>query len=163
MNMLVETLSTVGTHPAAWACVALVAALAAHAAWVGARCPYVRGTVTAGREEALARTQSPYIAGPGYALVILAGIALMVTGLAMMARAVEPVLAFAILAAGIVVVQVAPARLRLSEGYDRVIAAELQGPDAVAFARERLRDLHKAHVAMTGAIAVLLAAGLVAF
>ncbi|MEL6266687.1 MAG: hypothetical protein AAFR52_13740, partial [Pseudomonadota bacterium] len=124
---------------------------------------HIRGTAQVDPHDAASRVGQPVVAGIGYFLVMLAGIAAIMVALSMMAQGMTPVAAFAVLAAGIVVVQIAPVILRLRESYDRVIAAQLQGPEAVAFARERLRNLHTAGILLCVGIALLLALGLLAF
>ncbi|MEO1773543.1 MAG: hypothetical protein AAFS07_01190 [Pseudomonadota bacterium] len=160
MNMLLETLNTVGSHPVPWIVVAFVILGALAVMRKRATCPHLRGTATVSYEEAKARLDQPFVAGAGYAFTIVIGIAAMVTGLAMIANSIAPVAAFVVLSAGIVTVQIAPHFLRLREGYDRVIAARAEGPDALAFARERVEDTYTGLIAMSVGIAVVLSLGL---
>lgn len=162
MNMLLETLANVGSHPVPWICVLIVALGAVLAARKCHTCQHLSGTAEVDYKDAKARLDQPFVAGAGYALVIVVGIVAMLISLAMIASSIAPVTAFVVLTAGVVTVQIAPIVLRMREGYDRVIAAEAQGPDAVAFARERLRDIYSALIAMSLGIAAIMALGLLA-
>ncbi|MGF1551080.1 MAG: hypothetical protein ACFBWO_01100 [Paracoccaceae bacterium] len=163
MMMLTETCRAVAAHPAPWALIAALVLAAVYGVIHLRYCPFVRGTARVSRTEALARLASPWIAGPAYALIMIGGIALMLAGLVLIANAAEPVAAFLTLARGIAVVQGAPVWLRLREAYDRVIAAEAEGAEAVAFARSRLVNLHLAGIATVLAIAGMLALALTVF
>lgn len=160
MNMLLETLASVGSHPVPWICVLIVALGALVAARKCQVCEHLDGSAEVDLADAQARLDRPFVAGPAYALSIILGIIAMLTGLALIAASIAPVTAFVVLTVGIVTVQIAPIMLRLSENYDRVIAAQAEGMDAVEFARERLRSSYSALIAMSLAISLIMAIGL---
>lgn len=163
MNRLIEVCRTVADHPVSWVVIGALVAVALYGVLHMRYCPHVRGTATVSDGEAAARLASPWIAGPGYALVLLAGIALMLTAFGMIAMGTRPVVSFVTLSLGIAVVQGAPVWLRLREAYDRVVAAGAEGPEAVAFARERLVGMHYAGIATVLAVAAMLALALLVF
>lgn len=142
MNMLLETLGEVGQHGLTWAVIGLLAVLAVGRLYGWLACPYSCRTVTISREAAQAALMRPLIVGPRYVLAMIAGIGAMLAGLAMISQGQHPALAFALVVAGVFVVQTEPARLRLHEAVTRTIAAELSGPEAQAAAHERLRYSH---------------------
>ncbi|MEM6487655.1 MAG: hypothetical protein AAF677_05180 [Pseudomonadota bacterium] len=163
MTMLAENLGLVSGHWIAWLAVGLVALMGVYGIWHAHNCPYVQGKADVDPTDAAVRLDRPFVAGPGYAAVLMAGIAMMMAGLYLMGTANAPLSAFLVLVIGIVTVQLAPVFLRLTEGYDRVIAASAEGEDASSFARERLYDLHIGGVAMAFGISALLALVLLAF
>ncbi|MEM6972571.1 MAG: hypothetical protein AAF577_07175 [Pseudomonadota bacterium] len=163
MNMLIETLGMVSTTWVAWIPVVLITLAALYGMIHIRLCPHIRGTAAVEPHEAAARLHQPFVAGTTFFLVMALGIAAMLVGLSMTADAKSPVTAFLILAAGIIIVQVAPIMLRLREAYDRVMAAHLEGEEAVQLATERLRDLHLGGIAMSLGIAALLSVGLLVF
>ncbi|MEM9781259.1 MAG: hypothetical protein AAF899_02180 [Pseudomonadota bacterium] len=163
MNMLIETLGMVGSHWTAWIPVVLITLAACYGVVHIRICPHINGTADVAPKEAASRLNQPYVAGPSFFIVMALGISAMLVGLVMTAKAELPVAAFLILASGIVIVQVAPIILRLREAYDRVMAAHLEGTEAVQLATERLRDLHLGGIAMSLGIAAMMAVGLLAF
>ncbi|MEM7496449.1 MAG: hypothetical protein AAF371_00490 [Pseudomonadota bacterium] len=163
MNMLIETLSKVSSHPIAWLCVAAVASMALLSVVHFAMCPFVKGRYDPDEKRALRHLDRPVIAGPRYFLVMTSGILSMIAGLWMIATETHPLIAFFIVAAGICIVQIAPLRLRLHEAYDRVVAADRESAEAGEVARARLKGLHYVNIAMSTAIAMLLALALLTF
>ncbi|MEM6945596.1 MAG: hypothetical protein AAF416_01430 [Pseudomonadota bacterium] len=163
MNMLLETLTEVSSHPAAWLCVLAVASVAILSAIHCVMCPFVRGTEGSSDGFVPRYLDKPIIAGPVYFFVMLAGIIAMIAGLAMIADGKAPLIAFFIISAGICVVQIAPLRVRLAEAYDRIMAAQMISPDEVEIARERLRVMHYFNIAMSAGIAAVLAVALLSF
>lgn len=163
MNMLIETLGMVSRDPLAWAGVGLMLLLGLVSAWQWVACPHLCGRAVVDPTEARTRIDRPFVAGPGFFLAMLAGIAAILTGLGLISAAVQPVNAFLLVLVGVYIVQTTPIRLRIREAVDRVIVAETEGADAVAIARDRLRSGHLYLVAMNLILAGTVSAGLLAF
>ncbi len=142
MNMLIETLQQVANSPYSWGVVALIGAVALFSFYQWRACPYLCRTKAISLEESRKRLDRPFVAGPQFVVVMLAGIAAMLTGLGLVAHVVNPPLALLLIVAGVVAVQIAPALLHIQESVARVVTAQCQGPDAVAAAEERLRYAH---------------------
>ena len=163
MNMLVETLDKASAHPAIWIGICLIAAHGIVAFWQWRTCPYICGRALISREEAMARLSNPFLAGPRFFATMLAGIAAVLAGLALIDADIEPVYALLLVIAGVFVVQTEPARLRISEAIARVVAAEAAGTEAVQIAQKRLRDSHLWFVSLNFILALAMAAGVLAF
>ncbi|MEO0822732.1 MAG: hypothetical protein AAF074_20175 [Pseudomonadota bacterium] len=163
MNMLIETLGMVSSSPLSWGGVGAMLLFAAYSLVVWYRCPHIAGTASVNLADAQSRLDKPFAAGPRYFFMMVLGIASMLTGLAMIANDFLPVKGFLIVVAGVFVVQITPLRLRLRESYDRVIAAECEGPEAVEVARDRLRDVHLSNIVVNLFIAIALASALLIF
>lgn len=163
MKMLVETLDKAGADPLVWAAVGLIAVHGVFAAWQWRRCPYLCRTARITRAEAEAKLRNPFIAGPRFFLTMLAGIAALLVGLVLVEAGRDPGYALLIVIAGVFVVQIEPARLRLSEAVARVVASEAAGPEQVLIAHKRLRDSHLWFVALNFVLVMAMVAGLAAF
>lgn len=142
MKMLFGQLAAVSDSPIAWGLLALLAGFALVSLWNWYRCPYLCRSRAISQEDARAALERPFAAGPGFLLIMLAGIGATLGGLTLIAEGIRPALAFVLLLAGVFVMQTAPARLALSESTLRVIAAEPEGPEAQAAARSRLASSH---------------------
>ena len=105
-------------------------------------CPYLHRTKDITEGESQARLDQPFVAGPRFVLIMLAGIVAIIAGLAMVSQQVSPTLALLLIVLGVFAVQIEPAVLRIRESVDRVVAAQVQGPDQIAAAEERLRYAH---------------------
>lgn len=163
MNMLLDTLDQVGAHPATWGVIAALGLFASVSLYGWLVCPYSARRATISREAAREALSKPFIVGPRYVIAMIAGIAAMLTGLWMIAQAINPPLAFALVVAGLFVVQTEPARLRLREAVNRTIAAELAGAEAQLSAQERLRYSHLWLVSLHFLLLVAVTAGVLAF
>lgn len=163
MNMLVDTLAKAGDHPSVWVAIGLIVAHGVFALVQWRTCPYCCGKAKITREEAEERMRSPFLAGPRFLVTMLAGIALVLSGLWLIDADIEPVYAFLLVIAGVFVIQIEPARLRLSESVARVVASETSGPEAMIIARKRLSDSHLWYVALNFVLAAGMTAGILAF
>jgi len=163
MKMLVDTLDQASGEPLVWGAIALIAVHGIVAAVHWKSCPYLCGTARISREDAEARLKNPFLAGPRFFLMMLAGIAALVTGLLMIDHAIAPAFALMLVIAGVFVVQIEPARLRVSEAVARVIASEAAGPEQAMIAHKRLRDSHLWFVGLNFVLVIAMVAGLAAF
>ena len=142
MTALIETLHQASANPYAWAVVCLIALVAAISVYKWRTCPYLCHTADISQEQSQAQVDRPFVAGPRFVIVMLAGIAAMVVGLTLVSRQVYPALALLMIAVGVFAVQTEPALLQIRESVKRLIAAQVQGLDQVAAAEERLRYAH---------------------
>lgn len=163
MKMLVETLDRASGDPLVWGAIGLIVLHGLVAAYKWFRCPYLCGTARISREEAQAKLRNPFLAGPRFFLTMLGGIAALVGGLVLIEAGREPGHALLLIMAGVFVVQIEPARLRLSEAVARVIACEAANPEQALIAHKRLRDSHLWFVALNFVLAIAMVAGLMAF
>jgi hypothetical protein len=142
MNMLIETLQQVANSPYSWGVVALIAAVALFSLYKWRACPYLCHTKAISLDDSRQQLDRPFVAGPRFVVVMLAGIAAIVTGLGLVAHVVNPPLALLLIVAGVIAVQIEPALLRIEESVARVVTAQFEGPDAITAAEERLRYAH---------------------
>ena len=163
MNMLIETLQQVANSPYSWGVVALIAAVALFSLYKWRACPYLCHTKAISLDESHEQLDRPFVAGPRFVVVMLAGIAAIVTGLGLVSHVVNPPLALLLIVAGVIAVQIEPALLRIEESVARVVTAQCQGPDAVAAAEERLRYAHLWLVTANFTILVAVVLTLLAF
>jgi hypothetical protein len=163
MNMLIETLQQVANSPYSWGVVALIAAVALFSLYKWRACPYLCHTKAISLDESHEQLDRPFVAGPRFVVVMLAGIAAIVTGLGLVSHQVNPPLALLLIVAGVIAVQIEPALLRIEESVARVVTAQCQGPDAVAAAEERLRYAHLWLVTANFTILVAVVLTLLAF
>lgn len=163
MYMLVETLQSLGESPLAWGVVGLLGAAAGISAWRYRSQQRCTDGTFGDRDAARAYLDSRIAAGPQYLVAMLAGIAAMIAGLAMIAGDMHAELGFFVLVAGICTVQLVPLRQRIRIADARVAAAASDDADQREVARENLRDAHRAMVAGNVLLALLVALGLMAF
>ncbi|MCL5775523.1 hypothetical protein M1105_00750 [Limibaculum sp. FT325] len=163
MKMLVDTLDQASNDPLVWGAVGLIAlhGIGATVKWL--RCPYLCRTAQITRDEAEARLRNPFIAGPRFFVVMLMGIAALVAGLVLIDAGRIPNYALLLVIAGVFVVQIEPARLRVSEAVARVVASEAATPEQMTIAHKRLRDSHLWFVALNFVLVIAMVAGLAAF
>jgi len=163
MNMLIETLHQVGTNPYSWVVVALIAAVALFSLYHWLRCPYLNHRREITRTDLAAESDRPFVAGPRFVIVMLAGIGAIFTGLGMILHHLYPPLALLLIVVGVLAVQIEPALLRIRGAVTRLIGAQLEGPEAVASAEERLRYAHIGVVSTSFVILFAAVLGLLAF
>ncbi len=142
MNMLIETLQQASANPYSWGIVGLIALVAAISLIKFRTCPYLHRTIEISPSESQSQVDQPFVAGPRFVIVMLAGIAAILTGLSMVSQQVDPLLALLLIVLGVFAVQIEPAMLRIRESVARLVAAQVQGSDQVAAAEERLRYAH---------------------
>lgn len=163
MNMLVENLRIVSESPLAWSVLAILAVFGIASAWRWSRCPILAGTMVATPEAARAITIEGEDTGPRFFLTMLAGIAVTIAGITLIANGIRPALAFCLLVAGVFVIQTEPARLQLREAERRALAATAEGGAALEDARAQLRTGHIWLFAINLLIVLAVTAGLLAF
>jgi hypothetical protein len=163
MNMLIETLQQVANSPYSWGVVALIAAVALFSLYKWRACPYLCHTKAISLDESHEQLDRPFVAGPRFVVVMLAGIAAIVTGLGLLSHVVNPPLALLLIVAGVIAVQIEPALLRIEESVARVVSAQCEGPDAITAAEERLRYAHLWLVTANFTILVAVVLTLLAF
>jgi hypothetical protein len=161
--MLVETLRAVGENPYSWAIVGLIAAATLFSLYQFRTCPYLHRTRAIPPEESAASLDRPFIAGPRFVVVMLAGIAAILAGLTMLSHEANPPLALLLIVLGVFAVQIEPALLQIREAVKRVIAAQFQGPEAIAAAEDRLRNAHIWLMMTSFTILIAVVLALVAF
>ena len=81
----------------------------------------------------------------------------------MIAYGIKPTIALGLLVLGVVVVQTEPARLRIRESTNRVIAMNDRGGQALLIARQRLQGDHRELVIMNVVLLFALIAALLTF
>jgi hypothetical protein len=163
MNMLVDTLHQVGESPYSWAIVGLIAAATLFSLFKFRTCPYLHHTKAIPPEESAASLDRPFAAGPRFVLVMLAGIAAILTGLTMLSHEINPPLALLFIVFGVFAVQIEPALLQIQEAVKRVTAAHAQGPEAITAAEDRLRNAHVWLVMTSFTILIAVVLALLAF
>jgi len=151
VTMLIEELQALSADWRSWLVVGLLALVSLYSVGEYFRCPYARGTARIDDDEMQAAQRTGTVAGPRFALTMLAAVALTLTGLFMIAEGVKPALALAALVTGIVLIQTEPPRLRARE-YRTLVAARRDGPpEALADARYRLRTSYR-ELALTNVV-----------
>ena len=163
MNMLIETLQRASANPWSWGVVALIGAVAMFYLYQWRTCPYLCHRRQITPEESAVQLDQPFVAGPRFVVVMLAGIASVLAGLAMVSYEANPPLALLLIVLGVFAVKTEPALLQLRESVNRVVAAQLQGPEAVSAAEERLNSAHLWMVATNFLILFAAIAALLAF
>lgn len=163
MNDLVDQLGIVADNPWSWLVVAVMAAFAAHSIVIVMICPFAHGTAEISDEALEKARAAPFTPGARYVLTMLAGIALALAGLAMIASGFSPFVALSALVAGLILTQTEPVRLMIREHRLRVVANR-DAPDEVKTGtRDRLLAGHRTLAATNVAILIALTAGLLAF
>ncbi len=142
MRNLIETLQQASANPYSWAIVALIALVAVISLIKFRTCPYLRHTKEISAGESQSQIDRPFVAGPRFVIVMLAGILAILIGLSMVSKQASPTLALLLIVLGVFAVQIEPALLRIRESVARLVAAQVQGPDQTAAAEERLRYAH---------------------
>jgi hypothetical protein len=122
--------------------VALIAAVALFSLYKWRACPYLCHTKAISPEDSREQLDRPFVAGPRFVIVMLAGIAAIVTGLGMVSHVVNPPLALLLIVTGVFAVQVEPALLQIQKSVARLVTAQFEGADTVTAAEERLRYAH---------------------
>lgn len=143
MNMLLEELQALAADPRSWAVVAVMLFVSGRSFFVMLWCPHVRGVSNISDDQVAQAQSNPFEPGMRFGFMMVIGIALTVLGLFMIASGTQPTLALAALVAGIVAVQTEPARLRIRESKQRLIARRDAAADVLAIERDRLSGSHR--------------------
>ena len=163
MNMLIDEVQMLAGSLETWIVVGVMAMVAVQSLATMFMCPYVHGKKEFSEEQIVDAQSRRFIAGPRFAMAMVAGIVMLLTGLFMIAGGLKPTLALALLVIGIVIVQTEPVRLRIRESMLRVVAMQARGGAAAETARLRLRGDHQNLVFMNIAIVLCLITALLAF
>lgn len=163
MNMLINELQSLSADWRSWIVVGCMAVLALASVAARLGCPHVRGVYDPTDEEVKAAQSAKFSAGWRFGVMIVAGIALTLAGLFMIAGGIRPALALGALVLGILIIQTEPARLQIRENQRQVIGSRDAGAAVLAGARARLRTSHQSLVLVNVVLLVALVAGLVAF
>jgi hypothetical protein len=163
VNPLIDSLQEAAATPYSWAIAGLILAVALHTVYRWRSCPYLNHTKAISPAESRAELDRPFVAGPRFVLVMLAGLGAIFAGLFMVSHQVDPPLALLLIVAGVFAVQIEPALLHVRESVARLVSAHLEGPDAVAAAEERLRYAHIGMVTTNVVILIALVLILLAF
>lgn len=163
MNMLVMTLQTLGQNPFAWGAVGVLAVIALISLWRYRTCDQLCEDPAGDREQARAYLNRRVAEGPRYFLLMIAGIAAMIAGLALIAGDVRPAIGFFVLVAGALIVQTEPLRQRIRTAAARVIAAGGGDADRRGVAQASLRDSHRSLVTANFLLVAALTLMLLAF
>lgn len=163
MTLLVDALHAAAADPYSWVVVGLIGAAALFSLYKLRTSPYLHGTRSFPAGESQASLNRPFAAGPRFVVVMLAGIAAILTGLWMILREVNPPVALLSIVVGVFAVQVEPALLQIQEAVQRIAAARNQGAEAIAAAEDRLRDAYRWLVMISFTILIAVVAALLAF
>jgi uncharacterized membrane protein YfcA len=162
MNMLIQTLQQASANPYSWAIVAMLALVTLYSIYKWRACPYLCHVKEISADESRAQHERPFVAGARFVVVMLVGIAAIVTGLGLVAHQINPPLALLLVVAGVFTVQIEPALLRIRESISRLVSAHYEGPDAITAAEERLSYAHlwlvTANVTLLAAVVLALLA-----
>ncbi|MEL6476791.1 MAG: hypothetical protein AAFR17_05625 [Pseudomonadota bacterium] len=140
MNMLADALAGLSGSPYAWAGVALLAVISAYWLYSCIYCPVLRHAEDITIEEARAAVNRPVTAGARFLVMMLIGIAALVSGLSLLYRGADPGVAFLLVLAGLVITQTEPARQQVRETMHRVVASRNAGPEVTDLAVQRLES-----------------------
>ena len=163
MNMLIEELQILAADWRAWVVVAVMGIVAVFSVFQAVRCPLLMGTSNPNEKDVADAKIIQTNIGPRFALLMLAGFCLTLSGLYMIAYGIKPALALAALVIGIVIIQTEPARLRIREGRRMVLASSDGSSDSQTTARTRLRGSYRELAAVNVGILVCLIGGMLAF
>ena len=161
--MLIEELQGLSADWRSWIVVGCMAALAAFSVIARFSCPYVRGLNTPTDEQVAEAKEHRFSAGWRFGLMMVAGIALTLVGLFMIAGGIRPALALGLMVLGIVIIQTEPARLLIRDNERVVVASRDAGAAVLDVARARLRNSHQSLVLMNVGLLAALTVGLIAF
>ena len=134
MNPLIDSLRQAGSNPYSWATAGLILAVALYSLYHWRTCPYLNHTKQVSPAESQAEVDRPFVAGPRFVVVILAGLGAVFAGLGMVSHQVNPPLALLLVVAGVFAVQIEPALLNIRESVARLVSAHREGPEAIAAA-----------------------------
>lgn len=163
MNMLIEELQRLSTNPFAWLIIALLGLAALYAVVTVFRCPLLHDKAQFAPEDIVTAKKAPKTLGPRFALVMLFGFSLTVSGLLMIADGLHPTIALAAMVVGITIVQTEPQRLQIADARRQLVAALDMGESALDDARKRLRSNYQGLAAIYVVLLFGVTGGLLAF
>ncbi|MGB0411396.1 MAG: hypothetical protein ACPGFA_07395 [Pikeienuella sp.] len=159
MEMLIVSLSTLGDDWRAWVVAGLVTLKAVVSVYFLMRCPVQNGTYQVPRELAVKSAEFKFNAPLSYLGMMLLGIGLAIGGLYLLNDPHWGPLALGVVVIGVFIFMTEPSRLRVNNSRIAVFAASLANEEAVALARDDLRDAQKqrAMFELTIAVALIMA------
>lgn len=163
MNMLIEELQSLAADWRSWVVVSVMGVMAAFSVFQTFKCPWLHGNINPSDDEIADAKILRKTVSPRFAIVMMIGFVLTLTGLLMISQGVKPTLALAAMVIGLVIIQTEPARLRIREAR-RMVLASTNGPDdAQIGARSRLRSNYRELAALNVGVLVCLIGGMLAF
>ncbi len=162
MDMLTRELVALANDPRAWFAVAGLGAITLHSIISYRLCPLIHNKANITPQAAREAVNARYAHSTRFLLLMLAGIAAALSGMAMIAMGTHPPIALGLIAGGVFLIQTEPLRLNIRDRQLRVVASQIEGPEAQASAVNRLRGeyskLMLTNVALTAAVAIYLLA-----
>jgi hypothetical protein len=156
LQTILDSFRDLCSMPVAWGIVAVVALRAGWSLVSFFRCPVLRHADAIDAATARAMAADPHVRSPRFLATMVVGLALSIGGLYALRTPEAGPLALAAIVFGVFLLIVEPSRLSVEENSRRAAAARLEGPDALAFATERLRASHLERLAIEIAMAALL-------
>lgn len=163
MSMLIDELQRLADDPRSWIVVAIMALVAARSLFLFLRCPYASGTIVIDDDAVRHARENPFTPGARFGVMMVLGVSLTLLGLFMLYRGIHPTISLAAMAMGILIVQTEPARLRIRENIERIIANRDADEAFVGGARHRLKISHQELTVMNVVVLAALTAGLLVF
>ncbi|MEM0988456.1 MAG: hypothetical protein AAGK00_06205 [Pseudomonadota bacterium] len=153
MSMLIEELQQLASNPWAWGVVAVLAVLAGQAVVQFLACPYASGKAKIGDAEMAEARRGSFVPSARFAMTMVGGALLTMTGLFMIAQGISPAIALGALVAGVMIIQTEPSRLDIREQTYAVIAHRDAPHDVLEGHRGRLRSSQR-QLALTNVLIV---------
>ena len=163
MNMLIAELNRMSDDPKSWIVVLLLAGFAIHSIASLLLCPYVHGKKEFTPQEVAEARAHRFEPGVRFAVMMVFGIVLTLTGLFMIPYGIRPTIALLLLVVGMLLLQTEPARLQLREQKVAVIASAGGPEEKELSARDRLRGSHRTLAAVQATMVFGVAGVLLAF
>ena len=143
MTMLIDELQMLTGDWRSWIVVTLMAGIAILSVVHLFACPYVRGTKKLTDDEVETARSTPFRPGWRFGMMMVLGVALALAGLFMIANGIKPTIALALMVGGLVIVQTEPARLRIRDSKQKVVACRDAAGEVRRLAQDRLRSSHR--------------------
>lgn len=162
MNMLIYELQALSANPLAWVVVGVLAAITMVSVVQILRCPYVNDARQIPDTAVETARAGDFRPGLRFGLMMLAGAALTLMGLFMIANGIRPAFALAAMVVGIAMILTEPTRLQIRE-QRRLVAAWRDAPGGLAAAQDRLNSSYTQLAGTNIALMLGVAGALLAF